>query len=33
MGYTQKFKAKADVIKAIRQKIIGCKGAFESPRA
>ena len=33
MGYTQKFKAKADVIKAIRQKIIGCKGAFERPRA
>ena len=33
MGYTQKFKAKADVIKAIRQKIIGCKGAFECPRA
>lgn len=33
MGYTQKFKAKADVLKAIRQKIIGRKGAFERPNA
>src|SRR5262249_22468632 len=33
MGYSQKFKAKADVIKAIRQKIIGRKGAFERPNA
>ncbi len=33
MGYTQKFKAKADVIKAIRQRIIGRKGAFERPNA
>jgi hypothetical protein len=33
MGYTQKFKAKADVLKAIRQKIVGRKGAFERPDA
>jgi hypothetical protein len=33
MGYSQKFKAKADVLKAIRQKIIGRKGAFERPDA
>jgi hypothetical protein len=33
MGYTQKFKGKPDVIKAIRQKIIGRKGAFERPNA
>jgi hypothetical protein len=33
MGYTQKFKAKADVLKAIRQKIVGRKGAFERPNA
>jgi hypothetical protein len=33
MGYAQKFKAKADVLKAIRQKIIGRKGAFERPNA
>jgi hypothetical protein len=33
MGYSQKFKSKADVIKAIRQKIIGRKGAFERPQA
>jgi hypothetical protein len=33
MGYTQKFKAKPDVVKAIRQKIIGRKGAFERPNA
>jgi hypothetical protein len=33
MGYSQKFRSKADVIKAIRQKIIGRKGAFERPDA
>jgi hypothetical protein len=33
MGYTQKFKGKADVLKAIRQKVIGRKGAFERPNA
>jgi hypothetical protein len=33
MGYAQKFKAKADVLKAIRQKIVGRKGAFERPNA
>jgi hypothetical protein len=33
IGYTQKFKAKADIIKAIRQKILGRKGAFERPNA
>src|SRR5262249_47483251 len=33
MGYSQKFKSKADVIKAIRQQIIGRKGAFERPNA
>jgi hypothetical protein len=33
MGYSQKFKSKADVLKAIRQKIIGRKGAFERPQA
>jgi hypothetical protein len=33
MGFTQKFKAKADVIKAVRQKIINRKGAFERPNA
>src|SRR5262249_10943323 len=33
MGYSQKFKAKADVLKAIRQKIVGRKGAFERPNA
>jgi hypothetical protein len=33
MDYSQKFKAKADVIKAIRQKVIGRKGAFERPNA
>jgi hypothetical protein len=29
MGYSQKFKTKADVLKAIRQKIMGRKGAFD----
>jgi len=33
LGYSQKFKSKADVVKAIRQKIIGRKGAFERPKA
>jgi hypothetical protein len=33
MGYTQKFKSKADVLKAIRQKIVSRKGAFERPNA
>jgi hypothetical protein len=33
MGYTQKFKSKADLFKAIRQKIIGRKGAFDRPNA
>jgi hypothetical protein len=33
MGYSQKFRSKPDVIKAIRQKIIGRKGAFERPNA
>jgi hypothetical protein len=33
MGYTQRFSAKADVIRAIRQKIISRKGAFERPNA
>jgi hypothetical protein len=33
MGYSQKFGSKAEVVKAIRQKIIGHKGAFERPNA
>jgi hypothetical protein len=33
MGYTQRFNAKADVLKAIRQKVVGRKGAFERPNA
>jgi hypothetical protein len=33
MGYSQKFRSKPDVLKAIRQKIIGRKGAFERPNA
>jgi hypothetical protein len=33
MGYSQKFHSKPDVHKAIRQKIIGRKGAFERPNA
>jgi hypothetical protein len=33
MGYSQKFKSKPEVIKAIRQKIIGRKSAFERPDA
>ena len=33
MGYSQKFKSKADVMKAIRQKILGRKGAFDRPNA
>jgi hypothetical protein len=33
VGYSQKFKAKADVLKAIRQKIVGRKGAFDRPSA
>ena len=33
MGYSQKFKDKAEVLKAIRQKVIGRKGAFERPNA
>ena len=33
LGYSQKFKAKADVLKAVRQKIVGRKGAFERPNA
>jgi hypothetical protein len=33
MGYSQKFRSKADVLKAIRQKIIDRKGAFERPQA
>jgi hypothetical protein len=33
IGFAQKFKGKADVVKAIRQKIVGRKGAFERPNA
>jgi hypothetical protein len=33
MGYTQKFGSKLKVLKAIREKIIGRKGAFERPNA
>jgi len=33
VGFSQKFTSKADVIKAIRQKILGRKGAFERPNA
>jgi hypothetical protein len=33
LGYSQKFKSKPDVLKAIRQKIISRKGAFERPNA
>ena len=33
MGYSQKFKSRPDVLKAIRQKIISRKGAFERPNA
>jgi hypothetical protein len=33
MGYSQKFKGKPDVLKAIRQKIVGRKGAFDRPDA
>jgi hypothetical protein len=32
-GFTQKFRSKADVLKAIKQKIVGRKGAFERPYA
>lgn len=33
MGSTQKFRSKADAIKAIRQKIVGRKGAFDRVNA
>jgi hypothetical protein len=33
MGYTQKFKTKGDVVKAVRQKILGRKGAFDRVNA
>jgi hypothetical protein len=33
VGFTQKFRSKAEVLKAVRQKIIGRKGAFERPNA
>jgi hypothetical protein len=33
MGYSQKFKSKPEAIKAIRQKIMGRKGAFDRPNA
>lgn len=33
MGYSQKFRSKAETLKAIRQKILGRKGAFERPSA
>jgi hypothetical protein len=33
MGYSQKFRSKPDVLKAIRQKILGRKGAFDRPNA
>lgn len=33
MGYSQKFKSKPDVLKAIRLRIINRKGAFERPDA
>jgi hypothetical protein len=33
MGYTQKFKSIPEVLKAIRQKIVGRKGAFDRPGA
>ena len=33
MGYSQKFKSKADVLKAIRQKMLGRKGAFDRVNA
>jgi hypothetical protein len=33
MGFTQKFKGKDEVVKAIRLKIINRKGAFERPNA
>jgi hypothetical protein len=33
LGFSQKFNAKPDVLKAIRQKIVGRKGAFDRPNA
>jgi hypothetical protein len=33
LGYSQNFRSKQDVLKAIRQKIIGRKGAFDRPLA
>jgi cellulose biosynthesis protein BcsQ len=33
VGFSQKFKSNAECIKAIRQKILGRKGAFERPNA
>ena len=33
MGYSRKFKSKAEALKAIRQKITGRKGTFERPDA
>jgi hypothetical protein len=33
MGFAQKFRSKADVLKAIRQKIVGRKGAFDRVNA
>jgi len=33
MGYSQKFRSKPDVLKAIRQKISSRKGAYERPNA
>lgn len=33
IGFSQKFRKKSDAIKAIRQKIVSRKGAFERPSA
>jgi hypothetical protein len=33
MGFAQKFRSKADVLKAVRQKIVGRKGAFDRVHA
>lgn len=33
MGFAQKFKAKADAVKAIRQRILGRKGSFDRVNA
>jgi hypothetical protein len=33
MGFARKFRSKAEVLKAVRQKIVGRKGAFDRVHA